>query len=168
MTVINHLICILSIFLPATRFFTFKRWLYQTVGFRFGRNTSIGNRITAYVLGSVVVGDNTWLGRNLDFSVPKGTSLRIGSNVDVAPFVKFQCGSHKLGSSVRRAGIAHSQSISIGDGCWIGTSTVILGGAHVGKGTVIAAGSVVIAGSYPENVLLGGVPAKVLKTYSNP
>ena len=59
--------------LPATRFFSFKRWLYQFVGFRFGQNVSIGNSITTYVLGNVYVGAHTWLGRNLDISVPKGT-----------------------------------------------------------------------------------------------
>ena len=153
--------------LPATRFFSFKRWLYQFVGFRFGQNVSIGNSITTYVLGNVYVGAHTWLGRNLDISVPKGTFLRIGCNVDVAPYVKFQCGSHLIGSPLRRAGAGHSQSITIGDGCWIGTSSLILGGAHVGRGTVIAAGAVVVAGTYPENVLLAGVPAKILKTYSN-
>ena len=165
MTALNHAICLLSFALPATRFFPFKCWLYRFVGFKFGNNVSIGNAITTYVLGNVYVGDNTWLGRNLDISVPKGTSLRIGSNVDVGPYVKFQCGSHHIGSSLRRAGTGHSQSITIGDGCWIGTSSLILSGAHVGPGTVIAAGAVVVSGTYPENVLLAGVPAKILKTY---
>lgn len=167
MTIINHMICLLFPFLPATRFHPFKRWLLRLVGYQFGQNVSIGNSITSYVLGNVVVGDNTWLGRNLDFSVPRGTTIYIGSNVDVAPYVRFQCGSHVVGSSTRRAGIGHSRSITIGDGCWLGASSLILGGAHIGKGTVIAAGAVVMSGTYPENVLLAGVPAKVLKTYTN-
>ena len=87
-------------------------------------------------------------------------------NVDVAPYVKFQCGSHHVGSSFRRAGAGHSQSITVGDGCWIGMSSLILGGAHIGSGTVVAAGSVVLAGTYPENVLLAGVPAKIHKKFT--
>ena len=166
MTAVNHLICLISSVLPATRFFPFKCLLYRFIGFRVGQNVSIGNSIITYVLGKVDVGSNTWLGRNLDISVPKDTFLRIGSNVDVAPYVKFQCGSHHVGSSFRRAGSGHSQSITIGDGCWIGMSSLILGGAHIGSGTVVAAGSVVLAGTYPENVLLAGVPAKIHKIYT--
>ena len=164
---INHLICLISIILPATRCFPFKRFMYKFVGFKFKENVSIGNCIKSYVLGSVEVGRDTWLGRNLDFTVPRGTILTIGSNVDVAPYVRFQCGSHIVGTSFRRAGITNSKSISIGDGCWIGSSSVILAGAQVGKGTVIAAGSVVVSGGYPDNILLAGVPAKIKKKYSN-
>ena len=162
---INHLVNILSILLPATRLFFIKRLLYSLVGFKFGKDVLICNCIKSYVLGFVEVGDFTWLGRHLDFTVPKGTFVRIGSNVDVAPYVKFVCGSHSLGPSSKRAGVGHSKSIVIGDGCWIGSSSIILAGAHVGNGSVVAAGAVVLEGRYPDNVLLAGVPAKVMKTY---
>jgi acetyltransferase-like isoleucine patch superfamily enzyme len=93
--------------------------------------------------------------------------VRIGANVDVAPYVKFQCGSHELGRRTRRAGKGRSLSITIGEGCWLGSSSTILAGAEIGAGSVVAAGSVVIAGKYPENALLAGVPAKPVKVYSN-
>ena len=51
------------------------------------------------------------------------------------------------------------QKISFGSSC------ILLAGPVIGKGSVIAAGAVVTAGLYPDDVLLAGVPAKVVKTY---
>jgi acetyltransferase-like isoleucine patch superfamily enzyme len=50
--------------------------------------------------------------------------------------------------------------VTIGAGAWIGTGAIIL--ADVGKGTVVAAGAVVTK-PLPENVIAGGVPAKVIR-----
>src|SRR5262245_15923934 len=51
--------------------------------------------------------------------------------------------------------------VTIGAGAWIGTGAIIL--ADVGKGTVVAAGSVVTK-PLPDNVIAGGVPAKVIRS----
>jgi acetyltransferase-like isoleucine patch superfamily enzyme len=50
--------------------------------------------------------------------------------------------------------------VTVGEGAWIGTGAIIL--ADVGKGTVVAAGSVVTK-PLPDNVIAAGVPAKVLR-----
>jgi len=51
--------------------------------------------------------------------------------------------------------------VTVGAGAWIGTGAIIL--ADVGKGTVVAAGSVVTK-PLPDNVIAGGVPAKVIRS----
>jgi len=56
--------------------------------------------------------------------------------------------------------------ISVGDGCWIGARTVILGGVTIGAGSIVAAGSMV-AYDVPANVLVAGVPAKVKRVLNN-
>ena len=58
----------------------------------------------------------------------------------------------------RRAGEGTARPIEIGDGCWIGARSVILGGVRIGAGCVVAAGSVVTR-DVPDNVLVAGVPA---------
>jgi acetyltransferase-like isoleucine patch superfamily enzyme len=50
--------------------------------------------------------------------------------------------------------------VTIGEGAWVGTGAIVL--ADVGKGTVVAAGSVVTK-PLPDNVIAAGVPARVLR-----
>lgn len=50
--------------------------------------------------------------------------------------------------------------VTIGTGAWIGTGAIVL--ADVGKGTIVAAGAVVTR-PLPENVIAGGIPAKVIR-----
>lgn len=54
------------------------------------------------------------------------------------------------------------KEIVIGNHVWIGTNSVILPGTKLGNGVVVAAGSVVNK-EFPDNVLIGGVPAKIIK-----
>jgi acetyltransferase-like isoleucine patch superfamily enzyme len=57
-----------------------------------------------------------------------------------------------------------SQPLRIGNYCWLGMNSVILPGVCLGDHTIVAAGSVVTAG-FPEGyVIIGGNPARVLKT----
>jgi virginiamycin A acetyltransferase len=50
--------------------------------------------------------------------------------------------------------------VTIGEGAWIGSGAVVM--ADIGKGSIIAAGAVVTK-PIPENVIAGGVPAKVIR-----
>ena len=63
--------------------------------------------------------------------------------------------------AIRKQGVSR-KGVSIGNDCWIGANTAILDGVELKDRTVVAAGSVVTK-SFEGNVLLGGIPAKVLK-----
>ncbi len=56
-----------------------------------------------------------------------------------------------------------SQPVSIGNDCWLGANAVILPGVNLGTGCVIGANAVVTR-SFPEYSVIGGVPAKLLKS----
>ena len=62
---------------------------------------------------------------------------------------------------IRLQGVNH-KGIKIGNNVWIGAKSTILDGSVIGNGTVVAAGAVV-RGQFPDNVVLAGVPAKIIK-----
>ena len=57
----------------------------------------------------------------------------------------------------------HPAPVKLGDRVWIGSHATILPGVTVGSGAVVAAGAVV-AKDVPENALVGGVPAKFIRS----
>ncbi|MEQ4679649.1 hypothetical protein ABN069_14010 [Providencia rettgeri] len=52
----------------------------------------------------------------------------------------------------------------MGENVWISDNVKILSGVTLGNNIVVAANSVVI-NDFPSNVIIGGIPAKILKTY---
>lgn len=159
-----HLVNLIIALLPSTRLFGVKRVLWRMCGKQISRGVSINLGCRLVGSGPILIGSEVWLGLDTTFIVPDGGSVMIGANCDVAPDVLFQCGSHEIGGPTRRAGAGYAQPIKIGDGTWIGARVVLLGGADVGCGCVIAAGAVVRGGVYPADSLLAGVPARVVKT----
>ena len=57
-----------------------------------------------------------------------------------------------------------SNSVSIGDGCWIGEKVIILPGVDIGKKSIVGAGAVVTK-SIPDYSIAVGNPARVIKRY---
>lgn len=53
--------------------------------------------------------------------------------------------------------------VVIGKNVWIGNNVIILKESQVGDNSIVAAGAVV-SGRFPENVIIGGVPAKILRS----
>ena len=84
----------------------------------------------------------------------------IGRNTLIAPRVSIISMNHDLNDYTR---YREEKPIIIGDNCWIGAGAVITAGVELGDHTVVAAGAVVTR-SFEGNVLIGGVPAKVIKT----
>ena len=54
--------------------------------------------------------------------------------------------------------------IYIGNDVWISTGCIILPGASIGEGSVVAAKSL-INKKFPKNCLIGGIPAKIIKEF---
>jgi maltose O-acetyltransferase len=88
--------------------------------------------------------------------------ITIGDNCLLAPHVCISAATHPLEAERRAAGEEYTAPIVIGDNVWIGANATICPGVTLGNGVVVGAGAVVTK-SFPDNVVVGGVPAKILK-----
>ena len=140
------------------RFFPIKAKLLRSIGYVIGNNVSIVGPVIC--TGKLEVGDNSWVGTNL---VIRGNgTVKIGHNVDIGPDVTFLTGTHEIGNENRRAGKGCNSTITIGDGCWVGAKSVFLNTITIGRSTIIAACSCVNKDA-SDNVLIGGVPARIIR-----
>ncbi len=135
-----------------------KRKLLNKLGHQIGEGSKVVGPV--FATGRLVTGKECWIGKNLRLN-GNGTVV-IGDNCDIAPEVTFQTGSHNIGSHKRRAGEGYNDDIVIGNGCWIGVRSTILGGIKLGDGCVVAACACVTK-EFGDDVLVGGVPAKEIK-----
>ena len=88
--------------------------------------------------------------------------VTIGKDVAIGSGVRIIAFTHDHSDSCRRAGKISPADVTIEDGCWIGSSVVILPGAQIGHGCVVAAGAVV-RGKLKHDCLYAGVPARMVK-----
>ena len=142
--------------------FQIKRKLLNTIGFSIDEGTKVVGPIEC--TGTLTVGRDCWIGKN--FKVNGNGSVVIGDNCDVAPEVTFQTGGHEIGSAERRAGKGINAHQIVGNGVWIGGRVTIIGNTRIGDSSVIAGCACVVKDVEP-NVLVGGVPAKVIKRLDN-
>lgn len=108
------------------------------------------------------VGDRSQLGSNARLN----GEITLGNDIVMGPDVVMMATSHefaRLDIPINQQGAKPESPIVIGDDCWIGTRAIILPGVHIGKQCVVAAGAVVTH-SFPDRCILGGVPARLLKT----
>ena len=87
----------------------------------------------------------------------------VQSKLDLGPEVTFQTGGHAIGDRTRRAGEGEIYHQVIGNGTWIGGRSTICNNSSVGNGCVVAACACVVH-DVPDNTLVGGVPAKVIRS----
>lgn len=165
-SVLMHIYHLVVPLLPQTRCHGLKCAMLAAAGAKIGVNVRILSSSRFYVGGSLSVGDGTWLGEDLLITGGEADVI-IGARCDVGPRVTMVTGSHQpWAESDRAAGPGSSSSIRIGDGVWIGAGAIILGGVTVGDSVIIAAGAVVVA-DVPSDVMVGGVPAKILRKRSS-
>src|SRR5689334_13660352 len=115
-----------------------------------------------YTAGGVEisVGRNVFINQNCTFYDLGG--LDVGDEVIIGPNVSIITASHPLEPSRRRAATI-GKPLAHGKGVWIAAGATIIGGVTVGENSVVAAGSVVTR-DVPPNTLVGGNPARVIRS----
>ncbi|PAV28216.1 acetyltransferase [Virgibacillus profundi] len=113
-------------------------------------------------------GKNTTIGKNVFFNtgcsfqdrggIYIGDGSLLGMNVTIATL------NH--GMSLETRNTTYAAAVTLGKNTWIGSNATILPGVTIGDNAVVAAGAVVTK-DVPENSVVAGVPAKVVKEISN-
>lgn len=108
---------------------------------------------------NIHIGKNVFINSGCYFQDQGGITLKdgvlIGHNVVIATL------NHHFVPEKRKTTIP--APIVIGENVWIGAHATITGGVTIGDNSIVAAGSVVTK-DIPPNVVMGGVPAKIIKT----
>lgn len=138
-------------------------------GIIFGNNVSIGKK--GILIGSAIIsqkGVGIKLGNNVGINsscyIGGQGGVLIGNDVIIGPNVSIFSENHiYIGNNIpiRKQGESR-KGVKINNNCWIGAGAIILDGVEIGEGCVVAAGSVVTK-SFSSNLVIGGVPAKVIK-----
>jgi len=127
---------------------------------RCGRNLKISSNVNIYNPQNVTVGDSVYIGYNCYFG---GGEIVLDDEVIIGPFVTVVAGNHTMRDGSYRFGPYQHGRIHIGRGTWLCANTVIASDVTIGKGCLVAAGSVVTK-DVPDYSVVGGVPAKLIKT----
>ena len=114
---------------------------------KIGNNTMIGEHAHITACKEIIIGNNVLTGRRVYISDnAHGNSSK--EEIDIPP--------------IKRP-LYVKDPVIIEDNVWIGERACILSGVHIGKGAIIAANAVVTH-DVPAACIVGGVPAKIIKT----
>lgn len=114
----------------------------------------------------IIIGNRTGISARAYLAGQGG--ITIGDDVIMGPNVQIFSENHAfadINKNIKDQGVI-KQAVKIGNNCWIGGGATILAGVNLGDGCVVAAGSVVNK-SFPENTVIGGIPAKAIKNRSD-
>jgi acetyltransferase-like isoleucine patch superfamily enzyme len=135
------------------------RLLYyrKIMNFKIGDGSTVLMKGIFDCSGGITIGNNSVINGRCRLD-NRGT-ITIGNFVSISSDVIILTADHDLDSSCF---LGRNKKVSIDDYVWIGTRVLIMPGISIGKGAVIAAGSVVTKNILPYEVV-AGVPAKVIK-----
>ncbi len=128
-------------------------------------DTEIDESVTVFTPLHINYGKHTKIGKNVfinfDCVFLDLGGITIEDNVLIAPKVNLLSEGHPI--SIENRHSLTVRPIHIKKNAWIGANATILQGITIGENAIVAAGSVVST-DVPDNTIVGGIPAKILKT----
>lgn len=141
-----------------------KTRLLRWRGARIGARVKIWRDVWIDDCRKFAVQDDVSIGKSAMFIC--GGGISIGNRVMIAHGARIISSGHRIPAdpleSMRFTG-AYSAAVDIADDVWIGAGAIVLPGVTIGAGAVVAAGAVVTR-DVAERVIVGGVPATVLRS----
>jgi len=114
--------------------------------------------LVSYPGGELIIGNNVFI--NFGTTVNAKKKVRIADNVKIGPY----CMIHDTDFHIQGKDFVNPEGvpISIEEDAWLGSRVIVLKGSKIGKGAIIAAGSVV-SGIIPPYAVAAGMPAKIIR-----
>ena len=158
----------IAYYLPNSYGYTGKLWNYIRVQLckrifkKCGKIRTINRRVCFDSGRNIEMGDDSGIGANTQ--IPSNTI--IGKNVMISRNVFILTRNHEFSRTdipIIEQGFKPFLQTVIKDDCWIGMNSLLTPGRIVEKGTIVAMGSV-LTKNFPEYSIVGGNPAKMLKS----
>ena len=112
----------------------------------------------------VYVKEDSCVSGQTELAAMEGTKIIIGKDCLFSANITLRAGdSHSVIDAATSERINPSKDIIIGDHVWIGNTVIVTKGTVVGNNSVIATGSVVTGKMFPDNCIIGGNPARIIK-----
>lgn len=125
-----------------------------------GKKVALNPPFTCDLGYRIHVGENFFA--NYDCTILDHGGVYIGDNCMLAPKVCIYTIGHPEDPKERAVSMAYCKPVHIGNDVWIGGSSIILPGVTIGNNVIVAAGSIVTK-DIPDNVIVAGNPAKIIK-----
>lgn len=126
-----------------------------------GKGCQICDGVLILCTENVSMGERVIVNDGVIIQSCDGATITIGNRVVFSYGVCVVTGGLDISASIGFCKHV-SAPVVIEDGVWIGAKAIVLPGVTIGAGAVVAAGSV-ITHSIPQNVVVAGVPARVIK-----
>lgn len=141
---------------------------YKSISF--GKNSTFGRGTVFYTPNKMKIGNNVYIGKycSLEADIEIGNDVLIGNNVGLIG--RYDHDYTYVGKSIKDSPWigdeeysfkGKNQKIKIENDVWIGYGAIIMTGVKIGRGAIIAAGSLVLKDVEPYTIV-GGNPSKVI------
>jgi maltose O-acetyltransferase len=121
-----------------------------------------GKNIIFYSDGDIICGDNSYIGEYSSVQAVNACKVKIGNGCSISHYVHIYTYNHYADKNFISDSKTTQGDVIIGDYCWIGIKTSIMGPVVIGENSVVGANSLVNRDLPPHSISIG-VPARVVK-----
>lgn len=127
-----------------------------------GRDLRLGRNISFYNPSKIHFGEHIYVAYGCWFMA--GEEIRVEDEVIFGPYCVIVSSNHGFTGNSFRYGQPLLAPIRVERGSWIGGHVTLTAGAEIGAGCLVAANTVVPNQKFPGRSLIGGVPARIVKS----
>ena len=121
-----------------------------------------GLDVIIYGEGKLSIGERCYIGRHSSLQISEDSKITIGKQVSISHYVSLYTEKHQTDKDFSNEDTIVSSDIEIGDYCWIGIKSTIVGPVKIGENTIISSNSLVNR-NIPPHAICMGIPVQVVK-----